>query len=161
VLDADADAFDRVMQDLCLAFNRPHTPELTRVYWESLKGALLPDVKRAAFNARNSLKKFPTAKDLLPERRYVSKPREPEPAMSTWAVAANKILFELAYRDKRRGFVTLGPELLERCLAAMREYVRMAVQAEAEGERWDTQEFNALCCEGFEKILGTPGRAAA
>lgn len=175
MLDTDAETFDRVIQDLCLAFNRPHSTELTRVYWESLKHVHIADVKRAALSARNNLKKFPTPKDLIPERRYAeTKPKEPEPQMSSWAVAANKILFQLAYLDERRGFKPIAewepmpanglglplrmPELIDdsllrRCIEFKADYVRMAEEADAAGEPMTPREFNAMCIEGFERLL--------
>lgn len=174
----DAPVFESVMQDLCLAFNRPYTPELTRVFWESLKHLHIADVKRSADAARKSLKKFPTPKDMTPER--VTAPpaaqRDTGPAMSRWAIAANKILFACAYLDERRGFVSIAKwepmppggwglplrrpklidgTLLEKCLAVKRDYVEMAEDAEAHGQTWDSQEFNRMCREGFETLLGT------
>lgn len=71
---------------------------------------------------------------------------------SSWAMAANKILFAVAYQGNR-GFRPIG-ELLPKCLDAKADYVRMAEQAEARGDRWDHVEFNRMCREGFEKILG-------
>lgn len=182
MLDADAEAFDQVIQDLCLAFNRPHSTDLTRVYWESLKHVHIADVKRAALSARNNLKKFPAPKDLIPERRYAPpKPVEPDPSVSSWAIAANKILLACSYFDERRGFLPIAkwepmppngwglplrrPELidgsiLDRVLAAKRDYVQMAEDAEAAGEPMDTREFNAMCIEGFQKLLGSATEAA-
>lgn len=177
----DDAAFEFVMQDLCAAFNRPYTPEITRVFWESLKHVHIAEVRRAALKHRNTAKKFPVPKDLMPERVVATpQPKEAEPKMSRWAVAANKILLRLAYQDVRRGFKPIatyppmplggyGQPLqpvqptddssLRKILVAKREYVGMAEQDEAAGQPWADEDFIALCREGFEKVLGTPARA--
>lgn len=154
MLDSDADAFDAVMQDLCLAFNRPHTVELTRVYWESLRKLRIDEVRRAAMTARNTLKKFPTPKDLTPEKPTAPPVRDPidSERWSSWAIAANKILLAVAYEDENRGFRPMGDKL-QRCLAAKRDYVAMAEDAERQGQAWDQVEFNRMCREGFQKLL--------
>ena len=154
MLSQDAAAFETVMQDLCLAFNRPYTPELSRVFWESLRNVPMHEVKRSAEAARKSLKKFPTPKDLTPERVAAPPPR---PVLDTehwsqWAVAANKILFAVAYQG-HRGFAPMGDKL-QACLTAKRDYVSMAEDAAMNGDSWNEREFNAMCREGFEKILG-------
>ena len=160
MLSQDAEAFETLIQDLCLAFNRPYTTQLSRVFWESLKHLRIDEVKRAADVARKSLKKFPTPKDLIPERRMApAAPKQQDAPMSRWAVAANKILFRLAYEDERRGFLPLGPELLARCLAVKADYVRMAEDAESGGEPWADDDFIAICREGFENLV-TPRIAA-
>jgi hypothetical protein len=174
--DDDA-AFAAVIQDLCLAFNRPYTPEVTRVFWESLKFASIFDVRRMAVKHRNTAKKFPTPKDLAPERAVApAKPVVPDPVMSKWAVAANKILFQLAYLDKRRGFFPISkyppmpkggyglplhaniPKPLDSkifdMVAMKADYVRMAEEAEANGQSWSHEEFRDLVYDGFEKALG-------
>ena len=161
MLSNDADAFNRLMADLCLAFDKPCTADLIRVFAEALKDVSFHDVKRMAETYRRTGKKFPSPAALRPERASAARTTfKPDPPMSTWAVAANKIMFALAYLDKRRGFVPLGPVLLDSLLAAKREYVRMAEESAERGEKWDTQEFNAMCREGFEKILDTSARTA-
>lgn len=153
MLSQDAEVFETLIQDLCLAFNRPYTTQLSRVFWESLKHLRIDEVKRAADIARKSLKKFPTPKDLIPERRMAPvKPSEPDIAMSRWAVGANKILFRLAYEDERRGFRPMG-DLLPRVLAVKADYVRMAEEAEQDGEPLPDEDFIAMCREGFERLL--------
>ena len=72
--------------------------------------------------------------------------------LSWWAMAANRILFELAYRDERRGFLPMR-ELLPRCLDVKWEFVKMAEKAESDGSQWTPEEFSDLCFDGFEKIL--------
>lgn len=179
MLSQDAEAFETVIQDLCLAFNRPYTTQLSRVFWETLKHLRIDEVKRAADIARKSLKKFPTPKDLIPERRLAPvRVAEPEEAMSRWAIAANKILFALAYLDKRRGFRPIAEYVampaggyggshfgqaervsdmrLRRALEVKADYVRMAEDADRVGEPIDDDEYVGMCREGFEKLLGTP-----
>lgn len=171
----DSAAFDVVIRDLCLAFNRPHTEDLTRVFWESLKHLHLGEVKRAADAARKNLKKFPTPKDLIPETRVVApRPKAPEERMSSWGIAANKILFACCFQDTR-GLKPVGPyapvpeggyglplphkvEPLDltpqnELLAAKADYVRMAEEAESKGEKWETYDFNRMCREGFQAII--------
>src|SRR4051812_14910349 len=102
----DDAAFETLMQDLCLAFNRPYTPQLSRVFWESTKHLHLAEVQRAAKVAAKSLKKFPTPKDLIGDGKPgASAPQKPvdDLSMSRWAAAANVILMRLAYQDIRRG----------------------------------------------------------
>jgi hypothetical protein len=159
----DDAAFGMLIEDLCLAFNRPYTPRLAVVFWDVLKHLRIDEVKRACESARKNLKRFPTPKELLPERRMPSSAqRQPDDrAFSRWAMAANRILFKLAYEDDRRGFLPLGPELLARCLAVKADYVQMAEDAQSGGEPWADDDFIAMCREGFEKLLGTHERAAA
>jgi hypothetical protein len=72
--------------------------------------------------------------------------------ISTWAMAANRILMSVAYFDERRGMRPMR-ELLPKCLDAKWDYVKLAEKAEADGRPWSEQEFNDLCFDGFEKIL--------
>jgi hypothetical protein len=163
MLSQDAEAFEAVMQDLCLAFNRPYSTELSRVFWESLKHVHIAEVRRNADTARKTLKKFPTPKDLTPDRVAAPppKPVDTGPEMSSWAIAANQILFSVAYQG-HRGFKSIakwnGTELLDgtkldQCLKRKAEYVRMAEDAAATGDVWEPQEFNRMCREGFEALL--------
>lgn len=167
MLDADSDAFDAVMKDLALAFDRPHDLERVRVFWTDLKHVSLSEVKRLAAAYRKTGKKFPAPRDLMPEK--TSGPKAPltscEPAdvierankLSSWSKAANVILFHVAYCDRRRRFVPLGEELLARCLAAKRDLVGGAEQDERAGQPWGEHEFNVTCRQAFEKILGLTG----
>lgn len=151
------DAFATVIRDLCAAYDRPATDERVRVFWEDLRHLHLLDVKRSAESWRRSSKKMPTPIELKPARPTAPPPKDPieSERWSTWAMAANKILFAIAYQDERRGFKPMGKEALDRCLAAKRDYVEMAEDAERHGQAWDTGEFNRMCREGFEKLLGT------
>lgn len=173
----DDAAFGDLMKDLCLAFGRQYSPELGRVFWETLKHVSLPEFRRACEAARKNLRKFPTPKDLIPERRYApAAPPDVEPFMSKWAIAANKALFACAYTDKRRGFkpvnqyppmpakglelplqkmlLALDAEPLKKMLAIKADYVAMAEQAEAEGAPMTGEEFSNMCREGFSRALG-------
>lgn len=157
----DDEAFDAVVKDLCLAFNRQHTPELTRVFWEALKASHIHDVRRVALRYRNTAKKFPAPVDLIPHRSTAPVPEEKRdtgPHMSSWAMAANKILWVVAYQGTR-GFVPMG-EKLKPCLVAKADYVRMAEEAQRDGEPWQEHEFNVMCRQGFEKLLGTTSAVA-
>lgn len=157
----DDAAFGVVLQDLCTAFNRPYTPDVTRVFWESLKHISLGEVKALAAKHRLHGKRFPTPKELSPERpARAPKPIDNGPEMSRYAVAANRMLLKLAYEDERRGFKPLGAELLQRLLAAKRDFVGMAEADERAGELWPEGEFDRTCQHGFEKLLGTAGAAA-
>lgn len=177
MLSSDADSFNRLMADLCLAFDKPCTADLIRVFAEALKDVSFHDVKRMAEQHRRTGKRFPSPAMLRPERASAARSTfKADPPMSTWAIAANKILFALAYLDKRRGFkpiCTYEPmpaggyglpvrlvqptdgSLLRRALQVKRDYVQMAEDAERNGEPMPTREFNAMCREGFEKILAT------
>lgn len=179
MLRDDYAAFTAVMTDLCAAFDKPVTDDRVRVFWETLKHVHLHDVKRSAEAWKRNQRKFPTPRDLMPERATAPPPKSEVDAerWSSWAMAANKILFACAYEDDRRGFrpvalwnptpkrgwlLPLRPSkhiglldgsLLEKCLAVKRDYVRMAEEAEAAGEAWNIEEFNRMCREGFEKLL--------
>lgn len=177
MLPSDSDAFARVMQDLCVAFNRPYTTDLSRVYWESMRYMNIAEVRKAAETARRTLRKFPTPKDLIPERRYAApKPQEDEEPISSWAQAANQILMAVAYFDERRGFRAVGEweampengwglplrlprnhggETLVIALEVKADFVRMAEEDAARGQPWNETEFNRTCREGFEKLLRT------
>jgi hypothetical protein len=152
----DDAAFEAVMQDLCLAFNRPYTPDLSRVFWEVLRNVPIHEVRRTAAKHRAVGKKFPTPHELVPERAPV--PRKPPSqqdlavaSLSPWAIAANRILFSVAYQG-HRGFAPMG-DRLRPCLARKADYVAMAEKAEREGDRWEPEEFNRMCREGFEQVL--------
>lgn len=177
----DFAAFSEVIADLCAAYDRPATDARNRVFWETLKPYHLHDIKRAVAKWRDTQRKMPAPVDLKPQRS-TAPPKEPElgPGMSTWAVAANTILFAVAYLDVCRGFVPVSqweqaPEKgwglplplaqlvdgsrLKHVLAAKADYVRMAEEAEKAGEAWDTHEFNVMCRQGFEQLLGTKAAA--
>lgn len=171
----DFEPFRAVMEDLCVAFNRPKSDEVIRVFYESLKWAPFPEVKRAAESWRRNGKKFPSPKDLAPEKRALPpKPKEPEPVMSKWAVAANRVLLQIAYQDEKRGFRPIAkyepkPErgyglpvratqplddaLLRKVLAVKREYVEMAESADLDGAPMGGMEFSDMCREGFARVL--------
>ena len=173
---ADDAAFGKVMEDLCLAFNRPYSPELGRVFWEALKYAHIAEVQRKAKDYQRTGKKFPTPNDLMPERKSapVQKTTDNGPQISKWAIAANKLLLESAYRDKARGFRPMGkyaslpdkgwgmpvrPILamdaapLQNLLRIKADYVQMAEQAERDGEPMDGLEFSNMCRDGFAHAL--------
>jgi hypothetical protein len=153
MLREDYAPFTAVMADLCAAFDRPVTDERVRVFWETLKHVHLHDLKRSAESWKRSQRKFPTPRDLMPDRPAAPppKPRDDGPPMSPWAIAANKILFAVAYQGNR-GFRPVG-DLMPALLKAKADYVRRAEEAEANGDQWDHVEFNRMCREGFETIL--------
>lgn len=149
----DADQFRGVMEDLCVAYNRPCTDAVIRVFWDALKWAHIYDVRRMAIKHRDSSKKFPSPRDLAPERvARAPAPKADEAPMSTWAVAANKILFAVSYLDQSRGYRPVKAAL-PLLLSIKADYVRMAEEAQAGGEMWDTVEFNRMCREGFQGVL--------
>lgn len=76
------------------------------------------------------------------------------PDLSHWAMTANKALLSLAYFDERRGFLPMGRELMWRCLDAKRDYVKIAEEAQANGEPMTPEEFVDMCSEGFLLLLG-------
>jgi hypothetical protein len=177
MLREDYDAFSAVMKDLCTAFDKPVTDDRVRVFWETLKHVHLHDFKRLAETWKNTQRKFPTPRDLKPERQSAPPPKPVDDGgpMSRWAVAANKLLLAVAYQDANgRGFRPIAkwqrmPEkgwglplprpdlidgsLLDRVVAVKRDYVQMAEQAAREGEPMDGDEFQAMCREGFAKVL--------
>ena len=160
----DNTAFDAIMRDLALAFDRPHDVERVRVFWEALKHVSLGEVKARATSYRKNGKKFPAPRDLMPEK--VAAPagaptsiEDPDivrraEALSTWSKAANVILFHVAYCDPRRGMAPLGDDVRDECLRLKRDIVGMAEQDERAGEPWSSLDFNAMCIHAFEKALG-------
>lgn len=174
----DFPEFRTLMEGLCAAFDRQCTDAKVKAFYESLKHVHIADLKRSAASWKANFAKMPTPKDLMPQRSAAApKPVDDSPHMSRWSVAANKILFALAYLDKRRGFVPINsytsspPEgwrmpliwskanvvegfLLKRMLEIKRDYVEMAEDAARIGQPMDDQEFQAMCREGFERALG-------
>jgi hypothetical protein len=78
---------------------------------------------------------------------------------SKYAMAANRILFALAYMDERRGFMPMGDLLLWKCVDIKNDYVRMAEEALARGEPWEPEDFNRLCRDGLERLLLAQGQS--
>lgn len=149
---SDYEPFTKVVEELGLAFNRPVSDDLVRVFWDALKSAPFPGVKALADKWKNVGKKFPTPADLRPDRaKAPPPPPAPEPYMSPWAIAANKILFSVAYQG-HRGMAPMG-DLLPKCLAVKADIVQRAEQDAHDGQPWDTQEFNVMCREAFENLL--------
>lgn len=150
----DFPEFRTLMEELCAAFDRQCTDAKVKTFYEALKHVHIADLRRSAASWKANFAKMPTPKDLKPQRTVVAAPKHEDdgPSMSTWAMAANKILWSVAYQGNR-GFAPMG-EKLKPCLAVKADYVQMAEQAEASGEPWQTQEFNAACREAFEKLLG-------
>lgn len=158
----DDTAFDGIMRDLALAFDRPHDVERVRVFWEALKHVSLGEVKRLAANHRKHGKKFPAPRDLMPEKppAPASQTAAEDPryaSLSTWWKNANLILYHVAYCDRRRGLVPLGEVRLAELLRVKRDIVGMAEQDDYAGSPWSDLDFNATCKHAFEKILGLSG----
>ena len=147
--------FRSVIEELCAAFDRQCTDAKVKTFYEVLKHAHIGDIKRSAASWKSNFDKMPAPKNLLPQKVAAPPPKtvDDDPQMSPWAVAANKLLFHLAYRDPRRGFKPIG-DILPRLLEIKRDYVEMAENAELSGEPMDGQEYQAMCKEGFEKALG-------
>ncbi len=88
---SDFQSFNQLMQDLCVAFNRPHTDDLVRVFWDALKSHPLQRVRAKSAAYQVIGKKFPTPADLRPsdeERKTKSGAKEdtiPE-IMREWVV---------------------------------------------------------------------------
>jgi len=144
--------FKSTMEELCAAFDRQCTDAKVKTFYEVLKHVHIADLKRSAASWKANFDKMPAPKNLLPQKVAAPPPKQNDgPAMSTWAMAANKILWAVAYQGAR-GFVPMS-DRLKPCLSAKAEYVRMAEDSAAQGDVWDEQEFNVMCREGFEKIL--------
>ena len=152
------DAFSVVIKDLCAAYDRPATEDRVRVFWEDLRYLHLLDVKRSAEAWRRSSRKMPTPIDLKPERVAAPPAKDPieSESWSSWAMAANKILLAVAYQDvNARGFKPMGEPMLQRVLAIKRDYVQRAEEAARHGDAWEPEEYNRMCREGFQKLLGS------
>lgn len=160
----DDEAFDAIMRDLALAFDRPHDVARVRVFWEALKHVSIGEVKRLATSWRKNGRKFPAPRDLMPERaapptKAATSIEDPEivrraNALSVWARHASLILYHVAYCDPRRQFKPVGEALLADCLRVKRDIVGMAEQDERDGQPWSDLDFNATCKHAFEKLLG-------
>lgn len=153
----DYEPFKALIEDLCAAFNRPCTDRLVRVFYETCKGAFLQELQQAGKSWAENMRKFPSPRDLMADKPKPVRTTYAEDGLhlSKWAVAANKLLFQMAYQDERRGFKPMGKELLARCLRIKADYVRMAEDADAAGEPMDGMEFSDMCREGFAQALGT------
>jgi hypothetical protein len=144
--------FRAVIEDMCASFDRTCTDAKVKAFYEPLKRFHIADLKRQAAVWKANFSKMPTPKELMPQR-VVAPPPVPDegPPMSSWAIAANQILFSVAYQG-HRGFTPIGDKL-PKCLERKAEYVRMAEDAAATGDVWEPQEFNRMCREGFEALL--------
>lgn len=153
---ADFEQFRTAIEDLCTAFDRPCTDARVRVFWEALKAKNLLEVQRGVQSAIRNLKRMPSPADLMPEkaRQTVAQATAALPEMSGYAIAANRILFALAYQDNRRSG-SLGAELLAKAMRVKADYVHIAESAVADGDPMPTIDFNRMCIEGFERLLGT------
>jgi hypothetical protein len=154
VRSEDFPEFQTLMEGLCAAFDRQCTDAKVKTFYEALKHVHIADLRRSSASWKANFAKMPTPKDLMPQKSAAPppKPSDDGPSMSTWAIAANKILFSVAYQG-HRGFRPMA-ESLKPCLVAKADYVRMAEEAAAHGAPWDEREFNTMCREGFQKILG-------
>lgn len=150
----DFPEFRTLMEELCAAFDRQCTDAKVKTFYEALKHAHIADLRRSAASWKANFAKMPTPKDLKPQRTVVAapKPQDDGPPLSSWAMAANKILFSVAYQGNR-GFVPMGEEKLKACLAVKADYVQMAENDQARGDTWNTEDFNRACRESFEKLL--------
>lgn len=188
MIPADFETFKALITDVCVAYDRPVTDDRVRVFWDDLKGVHLADVIASIRTWRKTKSKMPAPRDLIPERstRPSAPPREDaaSAAMSTWAVAGNKILLAVAYMDVRRGFkpmavydtpppegwnknggfpmfrTPIDADLMNRVIAAKNDLVSMAETDAASGMAWSEQDFNRTCREAFETLLGTTKKGA-
>ena len=183
------DELDRLLAQLCAGFDRPYTPERREAYRRGLSKMHPAMLERVVDHCLgpSGPDKFPTTRQLWQiSRELRRKQRAPGATaddtrgMSRWVVAANLILFRLAYCDARRGFRPIAEfppmptggyglplrlvqptdrSLLDRALAVKAEIVEYAEQAERDGEPWTREEFIDVCRTAFEKLI-TPGGAA-
>jgi hypothetical protein len=144
--------FRAVIEDMCASFDRTCTDAKVKAFYEPLKRFHIADLKRQAAVWKANFSKMPTPRELMPQRAAVPVPVQDEgPQMSSWAIAANQILFSVAYQG-HRGFKPIG-DVLPKVLARKAEYVQMAEEAARGGDVWEPQEFNRMCREGFEALL--------
>lgn len=186
----DYDELDRLLAQLCAGFDRPYTAERREAYRRGLSKmhpAMLERVVDHCLGG-NGPERFPTTQQLWQISRELRRKQRQHDAvvdetrgMSRWEVAANRILFQLAYCDIRRGFRPIAtfppmpPEgyglplrlvqptdrsLLDKCLELKREIVGYAEEAERAGDPWTNEEFVDVCQSTFEKLI-TPSRPAA
>lgn len=159
------DDWDRAFAELCAGYDKPATNERRAAYRKSLSkmhiGAWQQLVDYCL--SEKGPEKFPTtyalwnvSRELRRQRaRAPEQAQDDDPPMSRWAIAANKILFAVAYGDLRRGFLPMGKELLERALVIKADFVAMGEASERDGEPMSGKEFDNLCRDGFRKLLGT------
>lgn len=148
----DFPEFRTMIEDMCASFDRTCTDAKVKAFYEPLKRFHIADLKRQADVWKANFSKMPTPRELMPQKVAAPAPvQDSGPPMSHWAIAANKILFGVAYQGNR-GFRPMGDKL-KQCLKVKADYVRMAEDAARAGQSWDEQEFNAMCREGFEKLL--------
>lgn len=141
------------------AINILHDVEQRRKYdkgWKESKGGFLSAPLVYLNNERWNDGGFADIREAAKAKRPATVHQESEgPHMSRWARGANKILMKLAYQDIRRGFKAMGEDKLKKALEAKRDYVKIAEEADRNGERWPDEDFIDMCREGFGKVLGT------
>lgn len=153
----DAEAFEAVMQDLCLAFNRPYTAELSRSFWEPLKHMHVLDVRRAAEAHKRNGRKFPAPKELIPERRiHMTPPGPVVPRGSRYEVGANRMLLRAMMRCGK-AVQTID---MRNALRVKADYVAMAEAAERDGEPMADRDYIGMCEEGFARVISQGGGCA-
>lgn len=76
---------------------------------------------------------------------------------SRYARTANRVLFQLAYRDERRGMMPMASPtddtLLRDCLAAKAKVVQAAEASDRDGDPWDDADFFDTLYESLESLL--------
>jgi hypothetical protein len=183
VVSGDFDAFVEIMRDLCLAFDKQPNEARTRVFFESLKHLHIEDVRRTATMHRKHAKRFPTPKDLIPEKRTPVRAPKPTVEMhfSRYAQIANKCLMHVTFDPRRAAYAkrraVVPPPIGEwrnegrkawpvddtfaKVLALKSEYVRMAEQDEIDGRPWTDREFRDAVLEALETMVFDADKALA
>lgn len=137
---ADKDEFAKIMTDLCTMFGRRYSPELARVYFDTLSELTIDSFRERAGKWKRTGKTFPKPADLLDVHthtpyRPVGPKSEEGPDISPWARYANRYLLHVI--AKKGGLGDLLPDVL----AAKREIVHTAEDDAATGEPWEDQDF--------------------
>ncbi len=110
---AEFEAFQRTLTDLCVAVNRPVNDDLVRVFWEDLRGCNFREVQECCARLRREGKTKFTSADLRPTARPADTFEPPDPTIDHFERVGNKQLFKFLWIT---GGVTPGllPRLIER-----------------------------------------------
>ena len=186
------DEWTTAMTELCAAYNIPATAERLAAYRKSLGKLHIASWHKLVEHCLGPKgpEKMPTVPQLWRIHRELRaafapiKAREQDEEFTKWEIHANKVLFQLAYQDLRRGANTkpiaeyppmpeggYGVPLvlpkptdssrLDACLRTKREVCQMANDAEARGETWTIDDFNDVLYAALEKILGSDKKREA
>lgn len=94
---AEFEAFQQTLTDLCIAVNRPVNDDLIRVFWMDLRGCSHSDVQARAMQLRREGKTKFTSADLRPMMRPANTFEPAQSDLDHFARFGNKQLFKFLW----------------------------------------------------------------